>query len=93
MSIDDKLDKMPSTIHNYINNYMNSFEHLKEHNMTYVQHFHRAIYISFTLAVASAKNFFHAFYPDIWVTSASDAIRHLNTTVFSNNVDEDDDLP
>jgi len=91
MSIDLKLDRMT----NFIYNYMNSFDHLTEIKMTYCEHFIRAVGISFTLAVASCKNLCHAFYPDIWVNSASTTTMELYDTFFGvkelKNID--DDLP
>ena len=66
-----------------ISSYMNSFQHLKDNKMTYGQHFCRAIGISFTLGLASAKNLLHAFVPDVWTTGASDSVAHLSATVFS----------
>ena len=62
--------------------YINSFKHLIDIKLTYAEHFTRAISISYKLGIASIKTLIHAFYPDIFITSASDTVMHLSNTVF-----------
>ena len=53
------------------------FNHLKQTNETYFQHFKESINISYKLLKASSFAFIHAFYPDIYQTSASNICRDI----------------
>lgn len=89
MPIDENIENL----FQYLYTLLNSFNHLKENRLTYCEHFHRAMSIWFTMIVASSKNFIHAFYPDVFTTSASDAIEYLQKDVFGKSYEVPDQLP
>ena len=53
------------------------FQHLEEVKMTYCQHFVRSFEFSVKFFVASVKACVHSIYPDVFVTSTTDAIQSL----------------
>ncbi len=81
MSIDESVDGLVQSV----SRRLSSFSHLLENKMSYCEHFSRAMHISFTMALASMKNCIHAFYPDVFTTSASDTVKYLNDTIFAGN--------
>lgn len=54
------------------------FKHPKSVCMTYLTHMYLSLYFSYILFIGSIQAFFHAFYPDIFITSTSD----LNQKVY-----------
>lgn len=64
-------------------NFLNNFKkHPLDHNMTYYQHFKRAINMSLKLSYASICLIIHAIYPDFFKTTASDIIK----TIYINDI-------
>jgi hypothetical protein len=59
-----------------------TFDHLIEKQMSYWQHFYRAICISASMISGGVKNICHAIYPDIFSTNASDTIAYLYPILF-----------
>lgn len=59
---------------NLINLFTN---HLKQENMTYLQHFKRSIKLSTKMAYGSICLFIHAFIPGFFVKSGSNTIKEL----------------
>ena len=53
---------------------MTIFHHPNEVNMTYVEHMMFSLSLAGKFAYASILAMIHAFYPDIFVTSSTDAI-------------------
>ena len=56
---------------------MINFHHLQNNNMTYFQHFRRAVGISILMLIGGTLCLIHAFLPFLFVSSASDIIRKL----------------
>ncbi len=54
------------------------FKHLREVNMTYLDHMKFSLFLSFTFLKATFGAFIHAIYPDILVTSSTDTLELLN---------------
>jgi len=50
------------------------FKHPKNVCMSYLEHCMLSLNFSYILLLGSIKSFFHAIYPDIYVTSTSDLI-------------------
>ena len=55
------------------------FKHPKHVCMTYFTHMGLSLYFSFILWIGSMQAFFHAFYPDIFITSTTDLAHSLDT--------------
>ena len=53
------------------------FRHLKDVGLNYIQHFTTAMGISYTLITSGIASAIHAFYPDIFTHTASNAVRTL----------------
>ena len=53
------------------------FSHPKDVCLTYIEHFKFSMYLSYTFAKASLFAFFHAIYPDAFITNSSDTIEEL----------------
>ena len=56
---------------------MSRFQHLAENKLSYSFHFRHACTMAFQLFGAAAKLVVHAFYPDWFVTDATDTMRNL----------------
>lgn len=54
------------------------FKHLKDVNMTYLEHMKFSLFLSFNFFKASFSAFVHAIYPDILITSSTDTLKLLN---------------
>lgn len=54
------------------------FKHPKAVCMTYLTHMCLSLYFSFILWIGSIQAFFHAFYPDVFITSTTDLVYSLN---------------
>ena len=54
------------------------FKHLKDVNMTYLEHMKFSLFLSFNFFKASFSAFIHAIYPDILVTSSTETLELLN---------------
>jgi hypothetical protein len=50
---------------------MRNFKHLAENKESYLTHMHHAFHISYCMFTSSIKCLIHAFYPDIFIDSAS----------------------
>ena len=53
------------------------FNHPKNVCMSYCEHFLLSMSFAKIFAIASMKAFLHAIYPDIYITSTSDAINDI----------------
>jgi hypothetical protein len=70
--------------------YYGGTNHLEESRMSYCEHLRRAMYISLTMGLTSLKTMVHAVCPGMFVTSASDYVRYMHTTVFAQKHNNDD---
>ena len=54
------------------------FSHLKNVNMTYLQHMRTSFGYSYTFFSGSIKAFIHGIFPNMYETSTSDLIKQLH---------------
>jgi hypothetical protein len=64
------------------------FKHLKNINMTYLEHMKFSLFLSFNFFKASFNAFVHAIYPDILVTSSTDTLELLNIEMEKNVINK-----
>ena len=62
-----------------------SKEHLNSVNETYTQHFKTAFIIGLLMIIGGFQAIFHAIYPGILKTSASDKIKQLYNKILDRN--------
>ena len=62
---------------------LNNFYHLKETNLTYIDHFKGALYVMKIFAEGFIKVFIHAIYPDVFTTTLRDS--HNKISYIINN--------
>lgn len=55
--------------------------HLKENNMSYVEHKRHSLEFSKIMLVASVKAFIHGYIPSFYETSTSEAVKKLNEKI------------
>ena len=60
-----------------------NFKHPKAVCMTYLTHMYLSLYFSFILWIGSIQAFFHAFYPDVFITSTTDLAHSLDQILSS----------
>jgi Family of unknown function (DUF6356) len=53
------------------------FQHLKDHNVTYYEHFKHAWSIIYKLSCCNVKLFVHSLYPDMFKTDTTDTLRAI----------------
>ena len=59
------------------------FRHPRSVCMSYLQHLRFALWIAARLARASLQSVVHAVLPDVWVHSASDAVREITAALIA----------
>ena len=59
------------------------FKHPKAVCMSYLTHMYLSLYFSFILWIGSIQAFFHAFYPDVFITSTTDLAHSLDQILSS----------
>lgn len=57
------------------------FKHCEEVCMSYYEHMKLSLYISRIFAIASLKAIIHAFVPSLCITSSSDTVYDIATTL------------
>ena len=60
---------------------MNLFKHPNKVCMTYFTHMKYSLYLSYSFMKASLCAFFHAIYPDSFITHSSDTLYRLNKEI------------
>ena len=58
------------------------WRHLRENRMTYGEHFWRSLGISLRMLQGGLASLVHAVIPDLFTTSASDAVKELHNELF-----------
>ncbi len=54
------------------------FKHPSKVCMSYFQHFKFSMEMSAHLLIGSYKAFIHSLYPDVYITSTSDCVKHIS---------------
>ena len=62
------------------------YKHIREKNMTYIQHFCFSVNLSFLLLTAGIQAFIHSIIPCLFQTSTIDTQRILNMFMTSHDV-------
>ena len=60
---------------------MSIFHHPSEVNMTYIEHMKFSLYLAGKFAYASILAIIHAFYPDVFITSSTDAVEDISKQI------------
>lgn len=66
------------------------FKHLQTKKISYLQHMKQALIISFQMLYGSIACFVHAFYPDIYVNTASSIANNIVKLVNEDKEDKED---
>ena len=67
------------------------FKHPLEVGMTYFEHMFFSLSLSFKFAKASLLAFIHSFYPDVLITSSSDALETMTKQIKERTTRKNDD--
>jgi hypothetical protein len=60
---------------------MSIFRHPSNVNMTYFEHMRFSLYLSWKFGCASILAIIHSIYPDIFITSSTDALSNISKLI------------
>lgn len=60
---------------------LNNFNHLKETNLTYIEHFKGALYVLTIFTEGFIKVCIHAIYPDVFTTTLRDTHKKISNII------------
>lgn len=60
---------------------INSLYHLLENDVTYYEHFKRAIHFSYVLFRGSILTLIHAIYPNVYTTATTETVEYLSSVL------------
>ena len=68
---------------------MYDLHHLRNNNMTYIEHCMRALYLSFLFYIGFLLTLIHAFVPCVLTTISTDANNHIYEVLHKEDEKED----